>query len=314
MPTTVNTNAAAYVALRNLRDVQGALAATEKQVSTGYTVADAFDNGAVFGVAQLVRGDIAANQAASEELGNFTGLVQTASAGATQVSQTLSEIRAVLTHLSSQTLSTTQFGQYFTQYNSLVDSINKFTFGSTYNGQNLLSSSQSLSVLADQKGGTIAVSGSSYLLAQTSTTVTTAGADVKSATDALVSVGEVIKGWAAATASGTSTDVSSAAASIQAFLNTNTLAGFTSIGFNAVENSTSTVLNAIGALNRQATAQINFNSTLRDSLSVGLGSLVDADLAKQSANLTALQVKQQLATQALSIANQAPNILTTLFR
>ena len=51
-----------------------------------------------------------------------------------------------------------------------------------------------------------------------------------------------------------------------------------------------------------------------DSLEVGIGNLVDADLAKESARLTALQTKQQLGVQALSIANQGSSILLGLFR
>ncbi|MFQ5348743.1 MAG: flagellin, partial [Rhodothalassiaceae bacterium] len=49
-------------------------------------------------------------------------------------------------------------------------------------------------------------------------------------------------------------------------------------------------------------------------LEVGIGNLVDADLARESANLQALQVKQQLGLQALGIANQAPSSILALFR
>ncbi|MCX8506631.1 MAG: flagellin, partial [Alphaproteobacteria bacterium] len=164
MTTTVNTNPGAYVALRNLASVQSQLQATQKRVSTGYTVADAFDNGAVFGVAQLVRSDIAGNAAASSELGNFSGALQTANAGATAVSDTLSDIRTVLTHLSSQGLNKTQYGQYFEQYKSLVLSVQSSVSGSGYNGTNLLSSTQEFKVLADGGGNTISVSGSAAAL------------------------------------------------------------------------------------------------------------------------------------------------------
>ena len=51
-----------------------------------------------------------------------------------------------------------------------------------------------------------------------------------------------------------------------------------------------------------------------DALESGLGALIDADLAKESARLQSLQIKQQLGTQALSIANQAPQTLLSLFR
>jgi len=60
--------------------------------------------------------------------------------------------------------------------------------------------------------------------------------------------------------------------------------------------------------------QLTFVSKMQDSLEVGIGNLVDADLAKESARLTALQTKQQLGVQALSIANQSSSILLGLFR
>ena len=51
-----------------------------------------------------------------------------------------------------------------------------------------------------------------------------------------------------------------------------------------------------------------------DILKAGVGNLVDADMAKESANLTALQAQQQLGIQALSIANAAPQNILALFQ
>ncbi|MDE2465097.1 MAG: flagellin, partial [Alphaproteobacteria bacterium] len=55
-------------------------------------------------------------------------------------------------------------------------------------------------------------------------------------------------------------------------------------------------------------------SKLTDALNTGIGNLVDANMAQESAQLTALQTKQQLGVQALSIANQSPQIIMSLFR
>nr|MCU0945992.1 flagellin [Rubritepida sp.] len=60
--------------------------------------------------------------------------------------------------------------------------------------------------------------------------------------------------------------------------------------------------------------QINFNKSIIDAQESGLGALIDADLAKESARLQALQIRQQLGSQALGIANQAPQVLLSLFR
>ncbi|MGL6210254.1 MAG: flagellin [Paracoccaceae bacterium] len=71
---------------------------------------------------------------------------------------------------------------------------------------------------------------------------------------------------------------------------------------------------AFGSVQTRIETQSDFVSELTDSLKAGIGSLVDADLEETSARLQALQVQQQLATQSLSIANQAPQNLLSLFR
>ena len=60
--------------------------------------------------------------------------------------------------------------------------------------------------------------------------------------------------------------------------------------------------------------QATFTQKLSDTLTAGIGNLVDANMAQESAQLQSLQVKQQLGIQALSIANQAPQSILSLFR
>jgi flagellin len=75
-----------------------------------------------------------------------------------------------------------------------------------------------------------------------------------------------------------------------------------------------TLLNTFGSNFRYVENQIRFNKDKIDAIEAGLGALIDADLAKESARLQALQIRQQLGTQALGIANQSPQILLSLFR
>jgi flagellin len=85
----------------------------------------------------------------------------------------------------------------------------------------------------------------------------------------------------------------------------------------AVEGAIDTMgtrLATIGAALRQVEGLQDFTTKLNDSLKEGLGALVDADLAEESARLTSLQTRQQLATQSLSIANQQSQSLLSLFR
>jgi flagellin len=73
-------------------------------------------------------------------------------------------------------------------------------------------------------------------------------------------------------------------------------------------------LGNLGSQGKQIEAHLGFIGKLTDVLETGVGNLVDADLAKESAKLQALQVQQQLGAQALSIANSAPQIVLQLFR
>jgi len=86
-------------------------------------------------------------------------------------------------------------------------------------------------------------------------------------------------------------------------------------GFQAsVENVVATLLNNLGGDRRRVDNQINFNAALQKASEEALGFVVDADLAKESSRLTSLQIRQQLGTQTLGIANQSPQSLLGLFR
>jgi flagellin len=84
-----------------------------------------------------------------------------------------------------------------------------------------------------------------------------------------------------------------------------------------IETSLSNVDNALAKLSsgsKKFSIQASFVQNLSDTLQSGIGNLVDADMATESAQLQSLQVKQQLGIQALSIANQAPSVALSLFR
>lgn len=90
-----------------------------------------------------------------------------------------------------------------------------------------------------------------------------------------------------------------------------------SSALDAIEGLIQTSINAaadFGSAQGRIETQASFVSNLTDSLKSGIGSLVDADMEEASARLQALQVQQQLGTQALSIANQSPNSILSLFR
>jgi flagellin len=83
---------------------------------------------------------------------------------------------------------------------------------------------------------------------------------------------------------------------------------------NVAINNTLTAMNNLGSYSKYVDSQINFNKAKMDAQEAGMGALIDADLAKESARLQSLQIRQQLGSQALGIANQAPQVLLSLFR
>ena len=83
---------------------------------------------------------------------------------------------------------------------------------------------------------------------------------------------------------------------------------------NAAITAVNNQLSKLGAGGKRVEIVAAFTQKLSDAIEVGIGNLVDADLARESANLQSLQVKQQLGLQALSIANQAPGTVLSLFR
>jgi flagellin len=84
--------------------------------------------------------------------------------------------------------------------------------------------------------------------------------------------------------------------------------------YSDLESAVNTALGSLGAEVRALELQTTFLEQISDATEEGLGNIVDADLARESAKLTALQVQQQLSVQTLGIANQRPQSLLGLFR
>src|SRR5271163_2608500 len=98
---SVNTNVGAMIALDSLNATNSQLAAVQKQISTGYRVADATDDGAAYAVAQSVRSSVSALTTANQQLGSAQGLLSTSSSALNDISNLLSSLRDVLVSLSN---------------------------------------------------------------------------------------------------------------------------------------------------------------------------------------------------------------------
>lgn len=288
--SSINTNSAAMVAVESLNSINSSLQSVQTAVSTGYSVNSASDNGAAYAVAQSVRTNMAGLTAANQQLGDTQGLLSTTSTALTNVSNLMQSMDATLVNLSSSTLSSSQRSQYVAQFSSQMSNVQSFIKGASYNGISLVSgtsaaltpvsasfTSAALTVTADASGSTLSIASTS----------------LSSVYNALTNIG----------------------ASLATLTGTTTVAGYLSAGgkFSDAVSSIGSTMNTYGNLTNQINSQITYNQNKMDALSNGLGALVDANMAAESAKLQSLQIQQQLATSALSIADQSPSLLTKLF-
>jgi flagellin len=279
---SINTNVTAQIALESLNITSSSLATAQKQISTGYRVADATDDGAAYAVAQRVRSDVGALTSANQQLGNVQGLLSTTLSALTDVSTQINSARAVLVKLADSTVTGTERTQYVQQYQSLMANVKSDIQDAGYNGKTLIGnitgsngSFGAIGVIRNEIGATyhIATFGGSAFFASLNFTSTQLNG----------------------------------ATTVQALItNTGT--------FLSKLNTLGSELNKYGNATNYVNNQITYNSDKIDALNSGLGSLIDANLAQESAVLTSLQIKQQLGTQALSIANSAPQSLLSLFK
>jgi len=279
---SVNTNMGAMIALQSLEKTNAALQQVQKQVSTGYRVSSATDDGAAYAVAQGVRSTVGALTSANQQLGNVQGLLSTTQSGLNNISNTMSSMRNILVKLSDSTTTGTDRKNYAQQYTSMLANVKTFVQDAAYNGKNLIGNLTGSSGTFSRVAVSRNESGSTYGIATFS--------------------GSAMYGSIAFT----STQLSGAS-TVQALI---TASGTFLNQFNSIGKELNTVGSAVNYVNNQ----VSYNSDKINALNAGVGALVDANLAQESAQLQALQIRQQLGTQSLSIANQAPSQLLSLFK
>lgn len=289
MAFSVNTNAGAMAALQSLNATNRSMETTQSRITTGLNVASTKDDSAKYTSAQTLRGDLGKLNAVTSSLNNAKSVTDVAVAGAEQISDLVNQMKSKTLEASDAGLDVESRTAISKDLVSLKKQINTIIDGSDFNGTNLLkdggTADGEVSALQSISGDdTLTIANQGF----TTLATTAFGA---SGTDTTI---EALAGTDSATAATAATDLSD---ELDTF-------------FDAVKTS----LSDLGAGSRQIDGQLTFNSNLTDVVTSGIGNLVDADLAKESANLQALQVQQQLGVQALSIANQAPQTLLSLFQ
>jgi flagellin len=299
---SVNTNIGAQVALASLNTTNMQLQASQKRISTGYRVADATDDGGAYAVAQRVRSDVGALTSVNEQLGNAKGLVGTSLSALGKISDTVNTAKTLLVKIADSSIAQNQRDQYVTSYHSLLTQIANYVDNSTYNGQTLL---------GKVAGGPTAGTSKSVISSELGNTATIASADSSGLANTLAGL---IGATFSRSAGGTDTFTPAAAGADQTSAALALTATSGTTAFTTALKGVADTLNQTGSDANLLDSTITFNSSKIDSLNAGLGALIDTDLSKESARLQALQIKQQLGTQALSLANQAPQSLLTLFK
>lgn len=274
MAFSINVNASALNALRNLNQTSADLQDTQTKINTGLRISSAKDNAAVFSIAQKLRSDIRGLSAVTQSLDRGISTVDVALAAASAVSDLLLEMKEKAVAAADQGLDTTSRDALSQDFVSLRDQITSVVENAEFNGTNLIDSGTDAIVAITNADAT-----------QTQTvehqTLTLGSSNIPITANQTISTQD--------TASAAVTDIT-----------------------NAI-NNLNAALTKLGSGSTALEQSRNFTGQLQDVIEIGIGNLVDADLAKESANLQALQVKQQLGIQALSIANQSPQSILALF-
>ncbi len=276
MSLTINTNKSAMVALQNLNQTSDKLGVTQNKVGTGLRIATSKDNSSIWAIAQNQRADIGGLSSVKMGLDRAQSIGDVALTAGQSISELLVQMKEKVVAAQDASITTTSRRALDADFKSLLAQISQVIRNASFDGADLLDNSLpgGLRFLAD---------------ADATTYVTLANQNL--------SLGGTIITLASTSSITSTTLASNALSQLQA-----------SIG------NVSLALARMGAQVRQIENHNRFVGKLSDSIEAGIGNLVDADLAKESARLQALQVQQQLGAQALSIANQSPNIILSLFR
>jgi len=271
---TVNTNPGAMIALQNLSRTNMEIAGVQDRISTGLKVKSAKDNGAIFAIAQNMRADVASFSAVDQSLGRALSTTDVAIAAAEGISDLLIEMKEKALAAADSSLDTASRNAMNEDFTALRDQIATMVSNASFNGVNIVDGSTvNIQALADADN--------SSFITVSAENMTLSGSVVTLASTAVIN-----------TAATASTAVATITTSLE---------------------NVNEALARMGTNSKKLELHQSFVGKLSDALQVGIGNLVDADLARESAKLQSLQVKQQLGVQALGIANSAPQLFLSLF-
>lgn len=263
------------VALQNLNVTSKDLDAVQSRINTGRKINSAKDNGAVWAIAQSQHSTSQALNAVKDSLMRGQSTIDVAVAAGESVSDLLTQMKEKALAASDASLDSSSRTALNEDFKALRDQIGKAVSNADFNGTNMIKSGGSTVTALANADGTSKITVAAQSLALGGANVTVS-------------------------ATGTIGTVTTATAMIATVT--------TSIA------NVGAAMAKLGTGSKALDSHLTFVSRLQDSLDAGVGNLVDADLARESAKLQALQTRQQLGVQALSIANTSSSSLLGLFR
>ena len=272
---SVNTNSGALIALQYLNKTQSDLTTAQTAISTGLKVASAKDDGATYAIAQNMRGNVAGYGAVADSLNRGMSAIDVAMSAGQSISDLLVQMKSKALAAADVSLDTASRQALNQDFTALRDQITTIVKNAVFNGFNLIDgSTQQITALASSDGVRHITVGAQKMVLS--------GAIVTIKTTSAIS---------------TQAKASTMIATIQTSL-----------------TNVNSALAKLSAGSKKYSIQLDFTQKLADTLTTGIGHMVDSDMAKESALLTSLQTKQQLGVQALAIANQAPQTVLSLFK
>lgn len=272
--SSILTNTSAMTALQTLKSINKNLTAVQEHVSTGKKINSAKDNAGIWAVSSVMEADVKGFAAISESLSLGQATTAVARNASETVKDLLVEMKALIVTAQGENVDRAKIQADITQ---LAEQINSTVQAAQFNGKNLLlTASTDMEVVASlDRDNTGAV---------TTSNITVTAQDVEAIYTAVAAYD--VEADAAAALTGIEDQIQA-----------------------AIDAAA-----ALGSAEKRLQIQSTFVGKLMDSMTAGIGALVDADMEAASARLQSLVVQQQLGLQSLSIANSNPQNLLSLFR
>lgn len=313
--SSLNTNVAAMTALQTLAQTNKDMLVTQNRVSTGLRVKDASDNAAYWSIATTMRSDRAAVSTVEDALGLGAATVEVAVTALNSAIETITKIKAKLVAARAPGLDR---GKIQSEIAELQAELRNTASSAVFSGENWLQGDSAGPLIKTIVASFSRDSSGSVSIGTIEVDIGPSGSMLFDTSGSAAGILDTVNTYTIA--SGT---VSYSIAGASTGLNISAITDDPTdlLGLEAmvdgVDNALNTMTDAatlLGAAKSRISLQKDFVNKLMDSIDVGIGQLVDADMNEESTRLQALQVRQQLGVQALGIANQSAQQILRLFQ